>query len=178
MPGIRRWFRTHAARVSAIVALLVVVIAIVALTAVFTYRHVAGPRSSPPTQVPTPLPVTTSSAPNDLAAEFAWLANSLHAKMGVAVSAVGDGQTPMTWGDWDEGPAWSAIKVPLVIAAYRQQKPPHITDMMKAAVIESDNASAESVWESLGDPVTAAQKVQQNPWIKCTGGQEAVVYLW
>jgi hypothetical protein len=102
MPGIRRWLtRTHAARVSAIVALLVVMTAIVALTAVFTYRHVAAPRSSPPTRVPPPSPVTTSSAPNDLAAEFAQLANGLHAKMGVAVSAVGDGSNP--WIKWTGG---------------------------------------------------------------------------
>jgi len=162
MPDNRRWLnRTHAARVSAVVALLVVMTAIVTFTAVFTYRHVVGPRSLPPTRVPVPSPVTTSPAPNDLGTEFAQLANNLHAKMGVAVSAVGDGQTPMRWGDWDEGPAWSTIKVPLVIAAYRQQKPPQVTNLMKAAVTESDNASAESVWESLGDPVSAAQKVQQ-----------------
>jgi hypothetical protein len=31
---------------------------------------------------------------------------------------------------------------------------------MKAAITESDNAAAESIWASLGDPVTAARKVQ------------------
>ena len=67
----------------------------------------------------------------------------------------------MEWGDWQEGPAWSTSKVPLVIAAYRQGNPPQVTGMMKAAITESDNAAAESLWEQLGDPAAAAQRVQQ-----------------
>ena len=81
--------------------------------------------------------------------------------MGIAVSAVGNGPPPMTLGDWQEGPAWSTIKVPLVIAAYRQADPPQVTDSMKAAITESDNAAAESLWAQLGDPPAAAQRVQQ-----------------
>jgi hypothetical protein len=96
-----------------------------------------------------------------LGAEFTQLENSLHAKMGIAVSAIGNGQAAMTWGDWNEGPAWSTIKVPLVIAAYRQQNPQQVTDLMKAAITESDNAAAETLWEKLGDPTTAAQRVEQ-----------------
>ena len=30
----------------------------------------------------------------------------------------------------------------------------------RAAITESDNAAAESIWEGLGDPVTAARKVE------------------
>ncbi|MGA8252546.1 MAG: hypothetical protein WB989_18505 [Mycobacterium sp.] len=96
-----------------------------------------------------------------MAAEFTQLEKSLHAKMGIAVSAVGNGQAPMEWGDWQEGPAWSTSKVPLVIAAYRQGNPPQVTGMMKAAITESDNAAAESLWAQLGDPPAAAQRVQQ-----------------
>jgi len=108
-----------------------------------------------------PPPQAGPNDPATLDAEFTQLENSLHAKMGVAVSAVGNGQTQMTWGDWQEGPAWSTINVPLVIAAYREQNPQEITDLMKAAITESDNAAAESLWEKLGDPTTAAQQVQQ-----------------
>jgi len=51
--------------------------------------------------------------------------------------------------------------VPLVIAALRQQgNSTDITAEMTAAVTESDNAAAESIWGSLGDPSTAAGKVQ------------------
>jgi hypothetical protein len=67
----------------------------------------------------------------------------------------------MVLGDWQRGTAWSTIKVPLAIAALREQDPPQVTDAMKAAIIESDNAAVESIWQSLGDPRTAAQKVEK-----------------
>ena len=81
--------------------------------------------------------------------------------MGIAVSAVGHGQAPMEWGDWQVGPAWSTIKVPLVIAAYRQANSPQVNGVMKAAITESDNAAAEPLWARLGDPTAAGQRGQQ-----------------
>ncbi len=140
--------RTRVTTVTAIVVTLVVTAAIVALSAVVTYRHAPSPPAS-------------IRPPTTLAAEFTQLENSLHAKMGIALEAIGNDQAPMTWGDWQEGPAWSTIKVPLVIAAYRQADPPQVTDLMRAAITESDNAAAESLWAQLGEPTTAAQKVQQ-----------------
>ena len=53
-------------------------------------------------------------------------------------------------------PAWSTIKVPLVIAAMRQHNTERPTTPMVAAITESDNAAAESIWEGLGDPAAAA----------------------
>jgi hypothetical protein len=97
--------------------------------------------------------------PAALAADFARLETQLHAVVGIAVSAVDAGQTPMMLGEWQSGPAWSTIKVPLVIAALRDEQPPKVTEAMTAAITESDNAAAESIWASLGDPVTAARKV-------------------
>lgn len=94
-----------------------------------------------------------------LAADFDRLKTKLHAVAGIVLSAVGGGQTPMTLGDWQTGPAWSTIKVPLVIAALREQYPPKVTDAMTAAITESDNAAAESLWVSLGGPAAAAAKV-------------------
>jgi len=105
-------------------------------------------KTAPPTQGAT------------LAADFARLETKLHAVAGIAVSAVGNGQAPIMLGDWEHGPAWSTIKVPLIIAALRQENPPKVTDAMTAAITESDNAAAESIWASLGDPVTAARKVE------------------
>ncbi len=110
--------------------------------------------TAPPSQA-------ASNDPAALTADFAQLENRLHAKMGLVVSAVGSGTPPRAWGDWQEGPAWSTIKVPLVIAAYRQATPPQVSDSMKAAITESDNAAAESLWAQLGDPPAAAQQVQQ-----------------
>jgi hypothetical protein len=98
-------------------------------------------------------------APGALSADFARLQTQLHAVAGIAVSAVGDRQTPITLGEWETGPAWSTVKVPLIIAALREEQPPVLTDAMTAAITGSDNAAAESIWASLGDPVIAARKV-------------------
>ena len=94
-----------------------------------------------------------------LAADFDRLTTNLHAAAGIAFGAVGRGQTSMTLGRWQTGPAWSTMKVPLVIAALRDHLPPAVTDAMTAAITESDNAAAESLWASLGDPAAAAGKV-------------------
>ncbi|MEW2478850.1 hypothetical protein AB0876_04600 [Mycobacterium sp. NPDC049093] len=95
-----------------------------------------------------------------LAAEFAQLEGDLHATAGIALSGVGPGQEPMSLGQWQSGPAWSTIKVPLIIAALRAQVPPQITEAMTAAITQSDNAAAETIWESLGTPAEAANKVE------------------
>lgn len=106
-------------------------------------------------------PNTGRSAPtSSLAAEFTQLETGLHATAGIALSGVGPGQEPMSLGDWQSGPAWSTIKVPLIIAALRAQVPPQITEAMTAAITQSDNAAAETIWESLGTPAEAAGKVE------------------
>ncbi|BDE14784.1 MULTISPECIES: class A beta-lactamase-related serine hydrolase [Mycobacterium] len=143
----------------AVAATLVVAAAVVALGVVYLNRDAPTPhRTAAP-----PLPSTTRTAPPgqpDLASEFAQLAARLNATMGLAVAAVGSAEPPATWGSWEQGPAWSTSKVPLVIAAYREQG--HITDKMRAAITESDNAAAEALWQQLGEPATAARKVQQS----------------
>jgi hypothetical protein len=97
---------------------------------------------------------------SSLATAFAELEQRLHAKMGLVVSAVGGSPQQLILGEWASGPAWSTIKVPLIIAALGEEHPPTINDAMRAAITESDNAAAESIWEKLGDPVTAAHKVE------------------
>ena len=100
------------------------------------------------------------NAPAALAADFARLQARLHASVGIVISAVGGKPTPIAMGDWRTGPAWSTIKVPLVIAGLQEKRPPRITTAMDAAITRSDNAAAESIWAGLGDPVTAAHKVE------------------
>ncbi len=160
----RRFTRTCVVRALAVVMAVGVIAAIVTATAVFTYRHVAVSPSStrrPPTQAPTAPAASPTNNRDDMATEFRQLEASLQARMGFATSAVGTGQSVTTWGDWQEGPAWSTIKVPLVIADYRRQNPRQVTAAMKAAITESDNAAAESLWDQLGEPTTAAEEVEQ-----------------
>ncbi|HEX9833290.1 MAG TPA: hypothetical protein VGA66_09440 [Mycobacterium sp.] len=116
-----------------------------------------------PTASPPPTATLTPGAPADagpFAAEFASLAAELNAQVGIVVRPVGAGPTPVTGGEWTTGTAWSTIKVPLAIAGLRETEPPETTDAMRAAITQSDNEAAESIWESLGDPETAATKVE------------------
>jgi hypothetical protein len=117
--------------------------------------------------VPKPAPVRPSaSAPTlpdgGLAADFAQLQMGLHASVGLVVRAAGLGsksQVVLGSSDFADKPAWSTIKVPLVMASMRQLGIDRTTPPMVAAITESDNAAAESIWESLGDPPTAAAEV-------------------
>jgi hypothetical protein len=97
---------------------------------------------------------------NALAVDFARLQSRLHASVGIVVRPIGDKHAPIMLGKWRTGPAWSTIKVPLVMAGLRETKPAVITAAMDAAITRSDNAAAESIWAGLGDPVTAAHKVE------------------
>lgn len=136
---------------------------VLSLVAVLTIAKSSGfrtggrPNSRPSPTASSP-PPTGSAA---LAPDFAQLEKTLHASIGIAFGAVGSKQDPIVLGDWPGGPAWSTSKVPLVIAAYRAEQPPRVTDAMRAAITESDNAAAEALWAGLGDPVTAAHKVEE-----------------
>nr|WP_234712777.1 class A beta-lactamase-related serine hydrolase [Mycolicibacterium komanii]CRL69974.1 hypothetical protein CPGR_01776 [Mycolicibacterium komanii] len=120
-----------------------------------------------PIQLPAAHPSTAEpdaspDGSNDrFATEFEALAAELPADLGIVVHPVGEGPPPVAAGEWSVGPAWSTIKVPLVIAGLRATDPPTVSDAMRAAITQSDNAAAESIWQSLGDPATAAQKVQE-----------------
>jgi hypothetical protein len=118
---------------------------------------------------PTPAPMRPSAtapsaatSPGGLAADFAHLQTELHAKVGLVVRAPGavpKTQVVLGSSDFADQPAWSTIKVPLVIAAMHQRGIDRPTPPMVAAITESDNAAAESIWESLGDPAAAAAEV-------------------
>ncbi|MFV8049985.1 hypothetical protein [Mycobacterium sp. 48b] len=130
---------------------LIAIFAVITLAAgVFIGTHL-GSRGSAPER---------STAATSLAADFAQLEPELHAVAGIALSGVGPGAEPISLGQWKSGPAWSTIKVPLIIAALREEEPPRVTEAMTAAITQSDNAAAESIWESLGTPAEAADKVE------------------
>nr|WP_232069059.1 hypothetical protein [Mycobacterium saskatchewanense] len=76
--------------------------------------------------------------------------------MGIAVAA---GAELYSFGRWSSGVAWSTIKVPLAIAALRNDRPRAI-DLATEAIVESDNPAAEHLWTQLGAPPDAAQKVR------------------
>lgn len=69
---------------------------------------------------------------------------------GTAGIAFSDGSTTVAAGDISDAPSWSTIKVPIAIAALRQD--PSQLANATAAIQWSDNAAAEALWESLGTP--------------------------
>jgi hypothetical protein len=126
--------------------------------------HAPPRQATPNSPVPSRVTIPSTKPPSTtaLAADFAQLQTQLHAKVGIVLRPVGAGSAaPVTLGEWSSGSAWSTSKVPLVIAAMRQQNTDQVTQAMIAAITESDNQAAESIWEGLSaDPVTAATKVE------------------
>lgn len=96
--------------------------------------------------------------PGTLAADFAALLPTLGGRAGMAVMAVG-GDTVAAMGNWTSGPAWSTMKVPLVLAVLNSNgdAPSY---QMSAAITESDNSAADALWQSLGTPDQAARAIQ------------------
>jgi hypothetical protein len=116
---------------------------------------------TPPTVAPASVPLVPPATPRDsgdLESSFAEVTRASGAKVGVAIAPIGNGSAPKLFGDQSLLPAWSTIKVPLAMAALRGSQ--LVTGAARAAITQSDNAAAEELWESLGDPGTAAGKVE------------------
>lgn len=118
--------------------------------------HLTTPRSVPQTPSPT---TQIAMSPTDLMKSFADLSATLDGSFGVALAAVGTTQIATQYGDWSSGPAWSTMKVPLAIAALRAQDKPTANGPMTAAITESDNSAADTLWKGLGSPDEAADKI-------------------
>lgn len=79
--------------------------------------------------------------------------NAISAYGGSAGIAFSDGDTEVSAGDMTPYAAWSTIKVPIAIAALRND--PSRSENVTAAIQWSDNAAAEALWGSLGAPEEA-----------------------
>ena len=122
----------------------------------------ASEESAPPAEAHQPLAKTVppnasrlpptselAPAPADLASSFDLVAASIGGNAGISMAAVGGSTNPLRFGEWTTGPAWSTSKVPVVLAALREQGA--VSGSMNAAITQSDNDAAEQVWASLGD---------------------------
>jgi hypothetical protein len=96
-------------------------------------------------------------------ASFRNLERVLGGRSGIAVSAVGLEQPVHEMGTLSEDVAWSTIKVPIALAIETRaagQPSPSERSLLAQAITASDNAAAESLWDSLGAPSDAARAVQ------------------
>lgn len=88
-----------------------------------------------------------------------------------------DNGSVVTGGDLETTVAWSTSKVPVAVAALRAvEDGSSLSDAatvqgnVTSAITASDNAAAEALWASLGDPVTAGAKVED---VLREGGDES-----
>lgn len=143
-------------------AAVLAVVAVVASCSAETEAPTVGATSvttAPPAISSAPQTVSTSTAieppPADgLTTSFDEL--SLPGSYNVTVYGA---QQPLSFGDFTGGAAWSTIKVPLSIAAVRQD-PEAASSYMQQAITQSDNAAADAMWQQLGSGAEAAAKVQ------------------
>jgi hypothetical protein len=173
-PADRGWLLRRPGHGSAIAAVITLLLIAIVMAGVVIGHRLAA-RSSPPTAKPSTRPTTVPAAPPKVTATPApspsassgliidfdhRLKDRLNAQVGVVIEAVGSAQDPIVLGDFEIGKAWSTMKVPPVIAALQEEQPLKVTDALIAAITESENAAAEKIWASLGDPDTAAHKVE------------------
>ncbi|ORM28690.1 hypothetical protein [Williamsia sp. 1135] len=84
--------------------------------------------------------------------------NEQPGSVGIAIGPV-NGTTPaQLFGDLPTEVSWSTIKVPLALAALREVGAVAQPDI-NLAIMNSDNAAAERLWEMLGTPTEAAAAV-------------------
>jgi hypothetical protein len=98
------------------------------------------------------------SRPLELALEasFEQLSATMPADVGIAIARP---DRTYSLGRWWSGVAWSTIKVPLAIAALRNDRS-RAQDWVVKAITESDNRASEQLWSQLGKPADAARQVQ------------------
>ncbi|WP_425307241.1 hypothetical protein AADG42_00295 [Ammonicoccus fulvus] len=95
-----------------------------------------------------------------LATGFETLAASYPGELALAVVPVGGGD-PLVFGSVTEPVAWSTIKVPISIAALRNDTRGRLEPTMRAAITWSDNGSAMKLYSSLGRTAQAQNAVDQ-----------------
>lgn len=128
-------------------------------TAVSTVWGAASPspRASGGTAT-TPPPSGSSAAPRAAVGALDAVGDASAARLGLSMVPLG-GASPWVAGSLAEGPAWSTIKVPLVVADVRAGRASISDPTVRAAITESDNAAAETLTRRLGTDRQAASAV-------------------
>ncbi|GAA1481608.1 hypothetical protein GCM10009624_20480 [Gordonia sinesedis] len=159
-----------ASRISRVASARIAGVLIVSVGLLATAACSTSDASGPPSTVTKTVTAATSaaaaSAPSGAAArpDAGTLARSFDRAIGtsmpgagLAIVAVGrNGGTPVVVGNRTTQVAWSTIKVPLAIAAQRANGQ---SAAATAAIVNSDNDAATTLWNSLGSPTEAAAAV-------------------
>lgn len=100
--------------------------------------------------------MTSRPLASALESSFEQLCAAVPATVGMAIARP---DRTYSLGRWWTGVAWSTIKVPLAIAALRNNWL-HARNLAVKAITESDNQASEQLWSQLGEPADAARRVQ------------------
>lgn len=133
---------------------------LVALSAVLA-TTVAGCSASAPAADPEPLSreVIESIKAEPVTYQLDEIATRVAAELDAEVGiAIHDAEGVQQAGTLLSGESWSTVKVPLSLAAIRQNE--EALPLMQAAIEESDNDAATLLWESLGDAHRAREQVE------------------
>ncbi|AZA12170.1 serine hydrolase [Corynebacterium gerontici] len=123
------------------------------------------PQSSDPSTVTST--VTSSSIPsegvsadlpNEIREAIAQVEEATGSRISLAIASGAETEPKFAGSLAPTQPAWSTIKVPLSIAALRQDS--SLQAVMAQAITQSDNSAAEQLWESLGGGEAAAKAVE------------------
>ncbi len=123
--------------------------------------------STPPPSGLTATPALSGSAsplvpPAAATAAVAAAEKATGARMGLSMAPVGGPATatvPWTAGIMTGGPAWSTIKLPIVLANLHAGTATGTESTVRAAITRSDNQAAETLTRRLGDDAAAARAV-------------------
>lgn len=121
-----------------------------------------GACASTPEEDPDPVPaevieeIDGESLSYQLDEIVTLIAAELDADIGVAIF---EEQGIHQAGTLLSGAAWSTIKVPLSLAAIREN--PELQPQMRSAIEDSDNDTARELWQSLGSPPEARAAVEE-----------------
>ncbi|KQB83916.1 hypothetical protein [Corynebacterium oculi] len=122
-----------------------------------------------------PTSAAPRSAPSALGKELRRIVDGAVAHHGgrAGLAVVSEGRV-YSAGDPGQGAAWSTIKVPIAIAAYRAGTADD--DVARAAITYSDNDASVDLWNSLGDNQEAGAAVQEV--LSLTGDPTDVARQW
>lgn len=131
-----------------------------------------GPTATAATAAP-PADTISHAQATTLEADFDALLTQLDGQASIAFAPVG-GQNVTAFGDDIEDVAWSTMKVPLSIAAVRENgDSDEVRDLVERAITYSDNDATWTLWTMLGDMDSWIDKFDD---VLRDGGDEHTVF--
>lgn len=101
------------------------------------------------------------AASKEDAQSFDRLSKKLGGKASLAWAPVGTDSSVTSVGNFQGGPAWSTIKIPIAIAVLKSgADSENARQDMQLAITQSDNPAARRLWDRLGDPAEAAKQTR------------------